>query len=165
MSLPIQPLIDALRNELQQYGEMLALLEQQQEWVLSRAPDEVVQSVGAIYNQGGVLEDARAEREQARIALARHLRMGEMATFSEIVPRVPEEYRPLLEALVQENNELLGRIQHRARQNHLLLTRSLDLMQRFMSSMFPRGAGSTYGGDGSRSMDRLGARSLYEVVA
>ncbi len=42
-----------------------------------------------------------------------------------------------MQALVQENNELLVRVQQRARQNHLLLLRSLELMQKLINSLFP----------------------------
>jgi len=41
----LQTLIEALRDELKQYGEMLALLDQQQELVAGRAADELLHSV------------------------------------------------------------------------------------------------------------------------
>jgi len=37
----LQNLINALRRELQEYGEMLALLDRQQQLVMARAADEV----------------------------------------------------------------------------------------------------------------------------
>ena len=48
---------------------------------------------------------------------------------------MPPHYRPLVHALISENNELIERIKLRAQQNHLLMSRSLELMQRFISSM------------------------------
>ena len=50
---------------------------------------------------------------------------------------LPEHYRPLLGALVQENNELLERVRHRAGENQALLLRSLELMQRFITTLSP----------------------------
>jgi len=41
----------------------------------------------------------------------------------------------LLGALVQENNELLIRVCERAQQNQALLRRSIDFMQRFISTL------------------------------
>ena len=35
---------------------------------------------------------------------------------------------------MRENNELLVRVQQRARQNHLLLSRSVEMMQRFITA-------------------------------
>ena len=42
MTVILQKLIEALRNELEQYGEMLALLEQQQEAAVDAEPQEPV---------------------------------------------------------------------------------------------------------------------------
>ena len=53
--------------------------------------------------------------------------------FAEIIPQLPEAYRPLIESLVDENNSLLQRVQQRARQNHLVLSRSVELMQDFLN--------------------------------
>jgi flagellar biosynthesis/type III secretory pathway chaperone len=69
-----------------------------------------------------------------------------------------------MEALVQENNALLTRIQHRARQNHLLLRQSLDLMQRFLSTLFPSHEPRVYNGGGQMFSHATPAVSVYEAV-
>jgi len=58
-------------------------------------------------------------------------------TFASLVPQLPPDYRPLVGALVEENNHLLVRVQQRARQNHLLLSRSLEMMQSFLNTLMP----------------------------
>lgn len=135
-------LIEALREELKQYGELLALLEHQQELVVVRQGSELLQSVAAVDSQAQAIRVAREEREQRRRHLARTLKLAETAGFKEIAARLPLQDRPLVEALVEENNELLRRVQQRARQNHLLLHRSVELMQRFLNTLIP-GAGPT----------------------
>jgi flagellar biosynthesis/type III secretory pathway chaperone len=145
----LHQLVEALRAELQQYGELLALLDQEQNCVLERAADNLLQTVAAIHAQGGAVEAARARRESRRRTLASHLGLAADAPFGDILPRLPEDYRPLIQALVEENNRLLVRVQQRARQNHLLLTRSLEIMQRFLSSLFAAGQTPIYGGDGA----------------
>src|SRR5881227_819274 len=127
----LQNLIAALREELHEYGEMLAQLDEQQELVMKREADGILQSVSTIQDQSAVIQRAREIRETRQNELAEKLGLESKSEFSKILPRVPEDYRPLVDALVQENNALLTRIQHRARQNHLLLRQSLDLMQRF----------------------------------
>lgn len=156
-------LIEALREELKHYGEMLALLDQQQESAMARATDDLLQAVAAINAQGGVLQTARTHRETCRQAVARQLGLPEETGFTELIPQLPEDYRPLVAALVQENNELLVRVRQRARQNHLLLSRSLELMQRFLSSLFCPGQSATYNGNGVVPAG-LPIRSLYEAV-
>ena len=47
----IEPLVGALRHELQEYGEMLALLDRQQEQVKARSASEIFQSISLLQAQ------------------------------------------------------------------------------------------------------------------
>jgi hypothetical protein len=134
MTVVLQKLIESLRNELEQYGEMLALLEQQQE-AASLGTDDVMHSIAAINGQGASIQSARQQRQQRQRELAQKLNQPADASFAQIIPLLPQTYQPLLTALVQENNELLVRVRERAQQNQALLRRSLDFMQRFISTL------------------------------
>jgi hypothetical protein len=136
----LQDLIRSLREELQQYGEMLARLGQQQELILRRGSDDLMLSTVDIESQSRVIQNARRQRFQSQRAVARVLRLADEAPFAEITPRLPEDYRPLVAALVQENNELLTRVQQRSRQNHVLLSRSVELMSRVIQTLIPGGS-------------------------
>ena len=135
MSVTLDKLIESLRNELQQYGEMLALLEQQQELVLQQRTDDILQSLSAVDVQSAAIEAARANRQLAQRNLSERLERSRESTFAQLIPLISEPYRPLVTALVQENNELLLRVRQRAQQSHLLLTRSLEKMQRFITNL------------------------------
>jgi flagellar biosynthesis/type III secretory pathway chaperone len=156
-------LIAALREELHEYGEMLARLDEQQELVMKREADGILASVSTIQDQSAVIQRAREIRETRQNELAQHLGL-EGAEFAKILPRLPEDYRPLVNALVQENNALLTRIQHRARQNHLLLRQSLDLMQRFLSTLFPSHEPRVYNGGGQMLAHAAPSVAVYEAV-
>jgi flagellar biosynthesis/type III secretory pathway chaperone len=160
----LQNLIAALREELHEYGEMLARLDEQQELVMRREADGILQSVATIQDQGVVIQRAREIREARQNELAQKVGLGTGSEFSQIIPRMPEDYRPLVGALVQENNELLMRIQQRARQNHLLLRQSLELMQRFLSTLFPSHEPRVYNGGGQMFSRPAPAVSMYEAV-
>jgi flagellar biosynthesis/type III secretory pathway chaperone len=160
----LESLINALRDELQQYGEMLALLDQQQESVMSRAADQVLEGSAAVQAQSRIIQLARDRRESFRRQLAQAVNQPAAASFAELLPELPAHYRPLLSALVQENNELLVRVQQRARQNHLLLSRSLDLMQRFLGSLLPALRPSVYTGAGHVLAPQMSLRPLYDAV-
>lgn len=164
MTQNINHLIAALREELQQYGEMLARLEEQQERVLRRDADQILQSVSAIQEQGLVIQRARDLREEQQKQTAAVVGLDSATEFSAIIPRLPNDYRELVETLVTENNSLLQRIQQRARQNHLLLRQSLDLMQRFMSTLFPTQEPRVYNPGGQVFSRPTPAVSLYEAV-
>lgn len=157
-------LVEALREELKQYGEMLALLDQQQHMVMRRETDDLLQSVAAINAQAGAIGAARREREQRQRCVAARLNLPEAATFAVITPLLPADYQPLLQALVQENNELLVRVQQRARQNHLLLSHAVELMQRLINSIFPGANSPTYDEAGRVPGSGLPQQPLYQAV-
>ena len=160
----LQNLIAALRAELHEYGEMLARLDEQQELVMRREADGILQSVATIQDQGVAIQRAREIREARQKELAQQVGLATGAEFAQIIPKCPEDYRPLVDALVQENNSLLLRIQQRARQNHLLLRQSLELMQRFLSTLFPSNEPRVYNGGGQMFARPAAAVSMYEAV-
>ena len=131
----LENLIEALRNELKQYGEMLALLDHQQEMVTQQRTDDILHSISAIDAQSAAIQAARANRQLAQRGLAEGLGDGRQMTFAFLIPSMPEPYRPLVTALVQENNELLLRVRQRAQQSHRLLRHSLEMLQRFITNL------------------------------
>jgi len=161
----LSKLIESLRQELQHYGEMLALLDQQQDQIVVRAASDLVTTVAAINAQAERIQSARTDREQDQRALAHSLEHPRDSAFLDLLPRVPEVYRPLLQALIEENNALLVRVQQRARQNHLLLNRSLELMQKLMSNLIPSTPVTTYTGGGRMANSAAsGAHTIYDAV-
>ncbi|MBM3835118.1 MAG: hypothetical protein FJ403_17965 [Verrucomicrobia bacterium] len=66
--------------------------------------------------------------------------------------------------MLEEINDLLLRSQQRLRQNHLLLSRSLDLMQQMISSLFPSSGGQTYNQMGAVKSAALPQSSLCEMI-
>ena len=157
-------LIEALREELKQYGEMLAVLEQQQQSVVQRQTNTLLQNVADVNAQANVIAAVRHEREQHRRNVARQLGLEENTSFAIIIPQLPSDYRPLVQALVHENNALLVRIQQRARQNQLLLSHAVELMQQLINSILPGGSIKTYDNNGRLPASNLPHRSIYEQV-
>ena len=136
MLVSLQNVIEALRNELQQYGEMLALLDQQRNALKSGA-EAMLHAISEINAQGISIQGAREQRQKAQRELAEALKQSEDASFSDLLPLLPDSYQPLVNALVQENNQLLAQVRDRAQQNQLLLRRSVELMQRFITTLAP----------------------------
>jgi hypothetical protein len=164
MNVLLPNLIEALREELQQYGEMLARLDQQQHLVMRRQTDDLFRSVSEVNGQADVISGARKRRDRCQRDAALKLNLPENAGFREIIPLLSPDYRPLLEALVQENNELLVRVQQRARQNHLLLSHCVELMQRLINSILPTVTPTMYDDVGRLPASVLPQHSLYEAV-
>ncbi len=156
-------LIEALREELKQYGEMLALLDQQQQLVMQRQVAVLPGNVSLVNVQAGVITAARQEREQRQLHLARSLGLAENS-LAMLLPQLPQDYRPLIGALVEENNSLLVRVQQRARQNHLLLSHAVELMSQLIHSIFPGSAPATYDGKGHSTGHVVAHESIYQAV-
>ena len=164
MTVDLTSIIDALRNELQQYGEMLALLDHQQELVRMRGADDILHSIAAINSQSATIQSARERREAMQRELAETLGQPADATFATLLPLVAEHYRPLVGALVQENNELLQRVRHRAGENQAMLRRSLELMQRFITTLSPESGRQSTQSANSAVMAMEPGSPLYDAI-
>ncbi len=155
--------IESLREELKQYGELLALLDTQQDQVIRRLASELIHTVAAIESQGDTISAARHERAQRQRELAQELGLGGDSRVGAMLPLLPDSYRPLIGALVDENNHLLTRVRQRAKQNHILMGRALELMDKFMSTLC--GAGTpTYNQAGTMAAPAAPGRPLYEQL-
>jgi len=166
MTEKLQQLVDALREELQQYGEVLALLDQQQELIKSHTVSQLMEVVQAVNRQMETIRQARESRTSRQRELAGLLQMdGENGTLVELSRFVPDEYRLQINALVEENNKLLGRVRQRVRQNHLMLARSVELIQRLLDGLLSTARTSMYDDSGQLAKQTIGQRSLWNTVA
>ena len=160
----VTSLIESLRVELQHYGEILASLDQQQESVVTRSAEEVMQSVATINQQMALVQEARQKREACQNTIANTIGQKEDPTFVSLLPHLPEKFRSAVGSLVRENNELLRRVHRRARQNHLLLARSLEMMQQFLANLAPAAPPATYNESGQLHSRGPISQKIYEAV-
>lgn len=156
-------LIESLREELKQYGHLLLLLDEQQEGIIRRQNEALLDATAAIQEQGAAIQTARREREAIQRELAATLPAAPEPSLLALTPLLPPDYRPLLEALVQENHQLLRRVRQRAHQNHLLLRRSLELLDRFLQTLAPTGPPVYDGAGGLQAASTRGV-ALYEAL-
>ena len=96
--------------------------------------------------------------------MAENCQLPQEAGFAELIPLQPPDYRPLMLALVDENNELLMRVRRRARQNHLMLRRSVELMQELLNTLLPTRHGSVYDDTGAARSRMATPCRFYEAV-
>jgi ABC-type thiamine transport system ATPase subunit len=94
--------------------------------------------------------------------LAQALKEPLDAPFARLTPRMPAEYQPLVSALIQENNQLLLRVRDRAQENQVLLRRSVDMMQQFITAITPHKRAPS-GKDG-RVLAAEAAGAFYEAI-
>lgn len=164
MKEQMENLIQGLREELIQYGEMLTLLEEQQEMIVNRSADGLIQNLTAIHSQMAEIAKVRDKRDEDCHNLASELEQDGNISFRDLIPFLPREYQSLTQALLDEVNGLLQKANQRMRQNHLLLSRSLDFMQQLIQSLFPTQAGQTYDQSGQIGAGYIPQRTTYETL-
>lgn len=151
---PKELLIELLRSELEEYGGLLALLEEQQAAIVAREPDRVLEINTSINDQMRMIQMRRGARESFASSLAEKLNQSQGSTLRELIRFFRKPIQPLIEALITEINNLVTRARRRAQQNQMLLARSIEVMQEVLHQLNPETMHKVYGADG---------RSLFGV--
>src|SRR6516162_5300507 len=118
-------LVDALRDELQEKGGVIRLLNQQTEVLYRRDTSAVAQVEEQIRGQLCLATRRTKARELILQQVALKMKLGENTDRSAILEQFPEYVRPLLEALFGEVDRLSGRMEERLKQNQQLKDRLL----------------------------------------
>ncbi len=160
----IEKITDLLRKELQLYGAMMAELEKQQDSVVTRQVEALLMTVDDLNHLAAEAVTLRRSRDEARSQLATELRHPSDIPLTELLPALPESSQIQIQALIQENNNVLRRASRRTVQNHMLLSRSIELMEEFISTLLPGQTTKVYGGDGRTYKNNTANRSTLEVV-
>ncbi len=142
--LPWDSLISALRNELQEYGGILSLLQEQQQGILYRDTDNLMKQNHQINEQISIASDLRDQRTQLVESISAEYEMPPGSTVTELAQKAPENIQPLLKALIDGGQQIVHRIETKAHQNRSLLARANDLTEQLLLSFQPVGMMKTY---------------------
>lgn len=142
-----------LRDELQEYGGLLGLFEEQQGALLRRDSSGVLATVASIEEQARIAASKRLRREQVVREFAVANKRSAESTLRSLLDCFPEEVRPMLEALIDEVNRLVHRARKGVRQNALLLQRAIELHQETLRTLKPDSFTKTYSKRGQVSVN------------
>ena len=159
-----EQIADCLRDEVQEYGDMLRLFEEQQECVFNRDPARLLQIIETTKDATQRAEDARRRREQCVSNFAAALGRAADVTLRSLLPSIDDEARPLLQALIDEVNRLIHRVRRVTRQNHLLLSRTVQLHQGLLRQFYPGAFTSTYSALGRLSVAPAAPLAAYRAT-
>jgi hypothetical protein len=123
-------LVDALRDELQEKGGLIRLLDQQVQAVYRRDTHQNEYLEEQIRLQLRVIARSTQIRESILRQSAFSFQLSEDARVNELIAHFPDFVRPLLEALVTEVDRLSNRLQEHLGQNE-------GLKQRFLVETAP----------------------------
>ncbi len=164
MNATWETLADCLRDEVQEYGGLLNLFEEQQACIFRRDADRLLQLVDALDLAARSAERARRKRETCAGAFAAGCGRSAGATLRSLLPLCEEAARPLLEALINEVNVLIHRLRRIAHQNHLLLAHTVDLQQSLLREFYPGVFTQTYSAGGRPSLSAAAALPSYQAA-
>jgi flagellar biosynthesis/type III secretory pathway chaperone len=159
MTVNSDNLIEALRNEMQEYGGLLSLFNDQQAAILERKPDRVVAMQEAIMRQVNAINECRKLREQTARSIAEQVGQKPDCTVRALIESCADVVRPLLHALLDEVNQLILRTRRRAQQNQMLLARSIEVSQQILQRINPEAVTKTYSRGGRINLSRGAAGS------
>jgi hypothetical protein len=118
-------LVDALRDELQEKGGLIRLLNQQTETLYRRDTAENERLEGQIRTQLRLVARCTQGREFALRETASKFHLNDDVQSNEVIRSFPEYVHPLLEALFSEVDRLSSRMEERLKQNQGLKERFL----------------------------------------
>ncbi len=155
MNTAWETLADALRAEIAEYGSLLHLLEEQRRFIFQRDVGVVLQSTHSIQPQVDVLQECRERRERAMAEFASANGRAAHGTLRSLLPLVPAEGRPLLEALIAEVNRLVHRLRRAMRLNERLLLCTVECHQELLRRLWPSAFTKTYASNGRVAVTTL----------
>lgn len=148
------PLVNLLRHEVQEYGGLYNLLERQQDEIFKRDPQLVLDTNNEIEGYMSEMSGLRLKREDIVRELARDCGADEEQPLSKLLVNFPDFMQPMLKALVDEINHMIRRTRQKARQNFLLLSRTMEINHETMQRLNPGSYNKTYSKQG-----RIGVKS------
>ncbi len=152
MNEPWINITECLRRELAEYGCLLRLFEDQQNFLFTRDANSVLRLSAEIEQQVRYLHESRRSREEMVATFAVTNGQPINATLRSLVPLFPAEVQPLLEALIGEVNVLIHRVRRTSRHNHTLLARTVDTHQQMLRTLQPDSFMQTYAPNGRAAL-------------
>lgn len=139
-------LIEALRNELEAYGELHRLIDHQKDTLLKRNPQDLYDSVEALEKHIQAMRPICDFRK----SLQDQQSTNPDVSLKVLIQSAPYDLQPLLEALHDEISRLLENSRNHMRRNQLMMNRARQINEQLQQTLFPnQSAPSVYGTRGN----------------
>jgi|GEM_PF-2107865 len=144
--------VDTLRKELEEYGALFNLLDEQQRCICARESESLLALCEAIERQTLQCNQLRKQREQSISCMLDDWGIArEFASMASLIPLFPDTKQPLINALVEQINNNIARIRQKSRQNQLLLSRANEVIEHIIFTVQPQTV-KTYNRKGNISL-------------
>ena len=139
-----EELLELLRTELQEYGGLIGLLNAQQQSILNRKSDSLIEINQSVQTQMEASQILQKRRQGFVSHLARNFGRSEQSTLSELLPHMPDVTQPMFESIIEEINSLISNVRRKVSQNQRLLSRLLEVTDHILSAANPSSFPQTY---------------------
>ena len=139
-----EELLELLRTELQEYGGLIGLLNVQQQSILNRKPESLLEINQSVQTQMEASQILQKRRQGFVSHLARNFGRPEQSTLTELLPHMPDVTQPMFESIIEEINSLISNVRRKVSQNQRLLSRLLEVTDQLLSVASPSTFPQTY---------------------
>lgn len=157
-----EELLNLLRDELQEYGGLVGLLNAQQQSILDRNSGNLLEINQTIQTQMEASQILHRRRQGFVSSLAQGFGESKDSSMSELVSFFPDVTQPMFQSIIEEINNLISQIRRKVEQNNRLLSRLTEVTDQILSVTDPSSHSKTYGKDGSLSRLSSSNSSLNE---
>ncbi len=148
-----EDLLGLLRDELQEYGGLVGLLGAQQQSILNRRPESLLEINQSVQTQMEASQMLQRRRQVFVSSLASSYGEPDESTLSELVPHFPDVTQPMFQSIIEEINSLISQIRRKIEQNQRLLNRLTEVTDQILGVTDPGSHSKTY--DKSGDLSRL----------
>lgn len=141
-------IIEALREEVAEYGALLNCFDEQQSVILGRNAEAVSIADEKISLQLVATRDRRRHREILVAELATVSGQPAHSSLTALKPLFADPMWLLVQALIAEVNRLIALARRRAQQNQMLLARTIEVTQEIVATLRPGTVTRTYSPQG-----------------
>lgn len=163
MRIPWESIAQCLRCEIADYGGLLQSLEEQQRALFGRDAKAVAALAAEIEAQAGVVVQSHDRRKQTVADFAVEVGQPATSALRSLLSFIEPDARPLFEALIDEVNVLLRRVDRARRHNHTLLLRTVEIHQETLRQLRPQAFVKTYSPSGRVAMITAQASTALHV--
>jgi len=157
-----EDLLEILRDELQEYGGLIGLLNAQQQSILNRRPDSLLEINQTVQTQMEASQILQRKRQGFVHNLAESLGQPDSSSLSELVSHFPEVTQPMFLSIIDEINSLISQVRNKVEQNQRLLKRLTEVTDQILLVADPSGSSITYDAKGNFNRLSNGRSSLNE---
>jgi flagellar biosynthesis/type III secretory pathway chaperone len=160
-----EDLLGLLRDELQEYGGLVGLLNAQQQSILNRRPNSLLEINQSVQTQMEASQMLQRRRQGFVSSIASSFGESDESTLSELVPHFPDVTQPMFQSIIEEINNLISQIRRKIEQNQRLLVRLTEVTDQILMVSDPTGHSKTYDKSGDLSNLSSDGRSTLNESA